>query len=127
MLQPGDTLLVVVGYDPERRYPPGVDRFAYEWASRRRDNPRPDKAAVDVEPHPADWRAHPHSAGHLRNSEMVILGAEVALVFCLDDSSGTTDCLIKIQTAKINHIAWRVYSPQAEPRDVPVQQALGDT
>lgn len=134
-LRAGDVLVVVVGYDPGRDYPPGVDRIAYRWARHHQRNPAAGLAAVAVEPHPADWqtcapdcnpRDHGHrlatrggklthcpTAGFRRNGEMVDSGADVALAFCLDDSHGTLDCLGRIRAARMNVAAQFAYTPAA--------------
>ena len=46
-----------------------------------------------VEAHPAEWRRHGKSAGHIRNAEMVNLGADLVLAFPLDLSKGTRGCI----------------------------------
>lgn len=53
---------IVVGYDPKRRYPPGVDKMTYGIAKAWK---------MDVEPHPADWDGLGKRAGILRNYEML--------------------------------------------------------
>jgi hypothetical protein len=134
----GDTLIVVVGFDPKRHTPRGVDRFAYEWAHHHEVLPAAEgQACVVAEPHPADWdscgpgcvlgdTAHRRAAaraaklgrpvwcpraGRRRNGEMVAAGADVALAFCLDDSPGTLDCMGRAKAARIPMITWQFYSP----------------
>jgi len=46
-----------------------------------------------TEPHPANWARDRKQAGHIRNWEMVSLGAELCLAFLLNDSPGTTGCI----------------------------------
>lgn len=83
--------------------PRGADRIARDWA--RGNGHR-------HEPHPADWTKG-RAAGHLRNSEMVALGADVVLAFvdtCETPgcprrgqhfSHGTQDCVKKAAAAGI--------------------------
>lgn len=53
----GATLTVVVGYDPERQYPPGVDRFAYEYCESVAEFVERAGKTLAVDPHPARWSA----------------------------------------------------------------------
>lgn len=46
-----------------------------------------------VERHPADWQRHGRSAGHVRNAEMVRLGADLCLAFPLGESRGSRGCM----------------------------------
>lgn len=75
----------------------GVDRFADDWARAR---------GVAVERHAADWEHHDDRcpqwhlsqrsckrAGMRRNTEMVTAGADLALVFVADGSSGSMHTL----------------------------------
>lgn len=119
-LRPGGTLVIVVGFDPVRYLPGGVDRIAYEWARRHKLNPVPGRALVKVETHPPDWRANPRGAGVIRNGKMVASGADIALLFCLDNSNGTLDCLDKVLRARMDHIMHRMFTPrEVEPYEQP--------
>ena len=59
----------------------------------------------DVEVHPALWQVHGKSAGPIRNSEMVLAGANLCLAFPLPrpggGKSGTQDCYEKALDAGI--------------------------
>ncbi len=60
----------------------GVDTLARRWCER---------AAVPHRPYPADWETHGHTAGPIRNGEMLLdFKPEVLLVF--PGNTGTTDC-----------------------------------
>lgn len=90
-----EPLTVVVGYDPVRQYPPGVDRITYE---------RCIDAGYDVETHPADWDRYGPAAGPLRNQEMVAAGGDVCVAFAakrIEDSRGTHGCAKLARAASI--------------------------
>lgn len=53
----GGTLTVVVGYDPKRRQPPGVDEIAYDYCVSIAEDAWCVGRAVVVETYPADWQA----------------------------------------------------------------------
>lgn len=72
--------------------PTGADRLAERCWERQ---------GFPVERHPADWTTHGKSAGPLRNSHMVSLGAEVCIAFPLGESRGTRDCMAKANAAGI--------------------------
>ena len=46
-----------------------------------------------TEAHPADWTQFGKGAGHIRNAEMVKLGAVLCLAFLSGDSRGTRACM----------------------------------
>lgn len=71
---------VVVGYNPAKDTPKGVDRIAYQEAQ---------KLGLLVEPHPADWDRFGKRAGLVRNEEMARLGAVLCLAFWDGQSNGT--------------------------------------
>jgi hypothetical protein len=64
-----------------------------------------------VERHPADWRKHGKAAGMMRNREMISLGADILIGFCLDNSPGTTNT---IRLAKRVGIPTTVYAAQSQ-------------
>lgn len=91
--------------------PTGADAIADKWGQQL---PR----EVTVERHPANWDRpcdnncyhHPRTkngkpycpmAGHLRNQEMVDLGADLCLAFPLPGSRGTKDCIRRAKKANI--------------------------
>ena len=77
---------IVVGYDPERDRPRGVDRFAYQEAQ---------KLGLLVEPHPANWDLFGKAAGFHRNGQMAALGADLCIAFWDGRSTGTLDMLTR--------------------------------
>jgi hypothetical protein len=70
----------------------GVDTVASFWAVA---------TGLQHEPHRADWDAHGKGAGHMRNAEMVALGASVCLAFPRRSSRGTWDCVRRAADAGI--------------------------
>jgi YspA, cpYpsA-related SLOG family len=78
--------VIVVGYDPERDRPRGVDRFAYQEAQ---------KLGLLVEPHPANWDLHGKAAGFIRNADMAVLGGDLCIAFWDGRSTGTLDMLTR--------------------------------
>lgn len=82
------SVVIVVGYNPEKDTPKGADRLAYQEAQ---------KAGLLVEPHPAEWDRYgkpgsrKNPAGLIRNEEMAKLGADLCIAFLRLDvaSSGT--------------------------------------
>jgi hypothetical protein len=70
----------------------GADWHAHRHAERR---------GWISEGHEAQWRALGKSAGHVRNKEMVDLGADLCLGFPYGESPGTRGCLIKAVAARI--------------------------
>lgn len=71
----------------------GADRIAGEIAT---------ELGCKVEAHPADWDRHGKSAGPIRNSEMVRLGADVCLAFPMQRSVGTRHCMQLARAAGIS-------------------------
>jgi hypothetical protein len=62
--------------------PHGADAIAAAYADRT--------PGYHSEAHAADWRRHGRAAGHLRNAEMVTLGADGCAAFLRGASPGTT-------------------------------------
>lgn len=71
----------------------GVDLAAKQWAEQA--------DGATSEGHPADWERHGKSAGPIRNSYMVSLGADLCLAFPATGSRGTWDCIRKAVDAGI--------------------------
>jgi len=60
------------------------------------------------EPHPANWNRYPkRSAGHIRNAQMVQLGADLCLAFILNNSRGATGCAALAKAAGIPTTIYR--------------------
>jgi hypothetical protein len=86
----------------------GIDR-SFDWAAGI--------MRIETDPHPADW-SKGRSAGPIRNSAMVKLGADIA-VACHRDlagSRGTRDCVRKCLKAGIP--VYLVDGEDAEPRRI---------
>jgi hypothetical protein len=76
-----------------------------------------------TERHPADWKAFPKLAGYKRNQDMVNLGADYCLAFCMfcekpecrpNDhiTHGTKDCIERAEFSKIPVIQVWDYNKQ---------------
>lgn len=61
-----------------------------------------------VEVHPALWDIHGRAAGHIRNAEMVALGADHLLAFIHNGSRGATGCLALAERAGIPTTVYRL-------------------
>jgi YspA, cpYpsA-related SLOG family len=86
-LLPGtDETVIVVGYNPVKDSPPGVDRIAYQEAQ---------KLGLLLEPYPADWDRHGKRAGVIRNEEMATSGADLCIAFWDGRSVGTLDMMTR--------------------------------
>jgi hypothetical protein len=81
-----DAPVIVVGYNPEKDSPKGVDRIAYQEAQ---------KLGLIVEPHPARWDEHGKRAGFIRNEEMARAGADLCIAFWDGRSTGTLDMIVR--------------------------------
>lgn len=92
---PTDTV-IVVGYDPKRDRPQGVDRIAYQEAQ---------KLGLMVETHPAaDFRSDKVSgkvAPLVRNQHMANLGAHLCIAFWDGRSGGTLHMMDRARNAGI--------------------------
>jgi YspA, cpYpsA-related SLOG family len=60
----------------------GADAIAAAYAART--------PGYQIEAHPANWHRHGLAAGHLRNAEMIALGADGCAAFLRGASPGTT-------------------------------------
>jgi hypothetical protein len=91
-------LTLVVGYDPVRKLPAGVDRMAFTlWR----------ELGGTVEPHPADWQRVGKGAGRMRNVEMVRSWTDMCLAFILNESPGASHCAEAADKAGIPVVAFR--------------------
>jgi len=75
----------------------GADTIAWQWAMDMFYQ----RHLVKHEAHHADWDRYQLAAGHVRNAEMVKLGASVCLAFPLGDSRGTRGCMKLAERARI--------------------------
>lgn len=75
----------------------GADTMAATFARRR---------WWQVEAHPADWARWPGRAGHIRNQEMVNLGADVCVAFWKGRSGGTASTIAKARAAGIRTVVY---------------------
>jgi hypothetical protein len=75
---------IVVGYDPEKKKPKGVDEIVYEEGVR---------LGFTVEPHPARWEEFGKPAGFIRNKEMADVGGKLCIAFWDGLSTGTFDMM----------------------------------
>jgi alkylation response protein AidB-like acyl-CoA dehydrogenase len=75
---------IVVGYNPEKDTPKGVDRLAYQEAQ---------KIGLLTETHPAKWEEFGKAAGFIRNEEMAAAGAALCIAFWDQKSNGTKDMM----------------------------------
>lgn len=91
-LPPEDDTVVVVGYDPEKKRPKGVDEIAYQEAQ---------KLGLLVEPHPAHWDDEGKGAGFARNERMAKTGADQCIAFWDGRSHGTLDMMTRAVTHNI--------------------------
>jgi len=83
--------------------PRGADTWASLWA-------RMDSRATN-EPHPANWKQRGASAGFIRNSAMVRLGADLCLAFIRNESNGATHCATEAERAGIPTVVFRQTYP----------------
>lgn len=72
--------------------PDGADHMADDWAL---------VMGLTPERHPADWVQYNKRAGHIRNAEMVRLGAGHCLAFLTPGCRGTVGCAALAQAAGI--------------------------
>jgi hypothetical protein len=92
-----EKLTVIVGYDPVKKTPRGVDRMVYKWC---------EVLGIDVIPEPADW-SKGRGAGFARNILMLEKYSPDAVVaFRAGGKSNGTDHCIK--EARKRHIPVRV-------------------
>lgn len=78
----------------------GADSLAGQWAWNR---------GVDVEPYPADWKAHGRAAGPIRNARMLAEGRPDAVVAFPSKGPGTRDMVGRAEAAGLK--VWRPYGP----------------
>ncbi|MFH9823049.1 SLOG family protein [Streptomyces bobili] len=85
--------------------PSGADWQADHYARWMRGK----GVAIDVEPHPANWRpdgTFDRSAGFRRNAEMVKAGADVCLAFIRNSSRGASHTAALAEQAGIPTRRW---------------------
>lgn len=83
----------------------GADSMAEAWVqSRVRMRDLSLEQVLGSEVHLADWKSHGKGAGHRRNGEMVLAGADLCVAFPLPDggeSRGTRNCMDQASRAGI--------------------------
>lgn len=106
--------LVLGGGLEDDPYQQGADRALMEWAVANGGNSYVPEPIV----FPADWWQYNKAAGPLRNTQMIIAGADLVAGFLHPESKGTRDCLDKAKRAKIPRMVmpWR---PDQDPVDQP--------
>lgn len=82
----GEDIIIVVGYNPLKRTPKGVDQITYHWCQANR---------VRVIPEPADWSKGLH-AGFTRNEFMIDHYKPIkVLAFRAEGKSNGTDHCVR--------------------------------
>jgi hypothetical protein len=89
--------------------PSGADFLAEAWVREQRGLGRP----VDSHRFPANWAAYGLLAGNVRNTSMVVAGAQRCLAFFAPGAAnkGTSDC---VKQAQRHHIKVVRYPPTDE-------------
>jgi hypothetical protein len=90
----------------------GADRMAAAVVSKQAEH----SDLFKVEAHPAHWDLHGKAAGHIRNAEMVSLGADLCLAFILNDSRGASGCVELAERAGIPVVVYRIDDPRLRRR-----------
>lgn len=67
--------------------PTGGDAHADAWYRAKRG-----EMPLGVERHPANWKSFGKRAGFVRNTDMVVMGADVCLAAIRDESKGASMC-----------------------------------
>ncbi len=93
----------------------GADRHAANWVEQAQNL----GYLVEQEPHPVtprQWTLQGKTAGHIRNQQMVHLGARVCVAFSRNNSRGTADCVDLARQADIP-VWWHAhdYPPPIPP------------
>lgn len=88
-------LKVIVGYDPEKKYPPGADEIAYNWA---RD------WGLERETYPYHYHLG-KAGGGSRNQQMLDEGKpDLVIAFPTENSKGTWDMVRRAKKAGVQTI-----------------------
>lgn len=101
--------------------PTGADHFADTWAYEVGLD-----LSDDVERYPADWARYKKAAGYRRNAEMIKLGADLCVVFILDESPGSEHTLKLAKKAGIRTIVHRRTSMNLPVKRVEDELTLRD-
>ncbi len=95
LLEHGDGLVIIVGYDKDDPRFQGADQIAYEWAIDQ---------GVRVETYAAPWKIHGHGAGPIRNQRMLDQGRpDEGLGYPTpgEPNKGTNDMLRRLRKAGV--------------------------